>query len=90
MKVISKEILSENKPKWKFDKGLNLQNQLRLVGKEKTGHPVYEFIGTDTFSDEWNERRRYEVEAGRDEEPQLFQPLYDVINDSSLPENVSI
>jgi hypothetical protein len=87
---ISKELLSKRSPTVAFPKGLNLQNMVREIGKEKNGHRVYEFIGVDTFSDEWNQRRRYEVEAGRDEEPQLFQAVYSIVNDASLPENISI
>lgn len=89
-KFISKEILSKQSPTIAFPRGLNLQDQVREIGKGKNGHRVYEFIGVDSFSDEWNQRRRYEVNAGRDEEPQVWQPIYSAVNDASLPENINI
>lgn len=51
---------------------------------------VAEFIGQGDFGSAWRERTRYEVDAGRDEEPLLFQPVYQVVTDMNLPEIVKI
>ena len=42
------------------------------------GHRVYEFIGTDSFGTQWADRQRYEIDAGRDEEPMVYTPIYDI------------
>lgn len=90
MKFLSKELLHEKKPKVSFPPHLQLRDHVREVGKAKGGHLIYEFVGTDTFSSEWNERRRYEIDAGRDEEPLLYEPVYDIVQDASLPRLVDI
>lgn len=85
-KFISKATLQEMKPKLEFDKGFDLRNVTR-DGKDGV---IAEFIGTGDFAAAWNERRQYEINAGRDQEPILYTPLYDVITDASLPEVVTI
>ena len=42
------------------------------------------------FSAQWFERQRYEVDAGRDQEPLLYTPIYNEVSDPSLPRNVAI
>lgn len=90
-KILSKASLAKDKPKIAFPKGLRLSDHLREIrdggGSNKR---IYEFIGSDTFSDEWNQRQQFEVDAGRDEEPILYTPVYDIINDPNLPEVVNI
>jgi hypothetical protein len=54
------------------------------------GQRVYEFIGTDDFGPSWYERVRYEVDAGRLRVPTLYEPIYDIVVDSGLPETQSI
>lgn len=89
--IVSKATLAEQKPKIAFPKNFRLSDHLREIrdggGANKR---VYEFLGSDNFSDEWNQRQQFEVDAGRDEEPILYTPLYDVINDPNLPEVVNI
>jgi hypothetical protein len=63
---------------------------VREIGTQPSGHRIYEFVGTDSFGAEWQQRQSYEVNAGRDEEPLLYQPLYDIVSDSSLPKNVDV
>lgn len=87
-KVYSRELLTKDKPKIAFPAGLRLRDHIREL--RSVDGTIFEFIGSDSFSSEWNERRRYEVDAGRDEEPLLFGPIYDSINDASLPRNVPI
>ena len=88
IKVYSKDALAQHKSKVAMPADLRLRDHVREA-RTQNG-VVYEFIGTDSFGSEWNERRRYEVDAGRDEEPILYTPIYDVINDSNLPKNVSV
>jgi hypothetical protein len=88
MKVITRDRLSVQKPNVPFPEGLQLNQHLREI--ERRGeNQVYEFIGTDTFSAEWNTRRQYEIDAGRDEEPILYEPIYRIVSDASLPRNVT-
>jgi len=89
-KFISRELLSKDKAKISFPRGLRLQDHLRETGRQSNGGHIYEFVGTDSFGVEWQQRQRFEIDAGRDEEPLLYQPLYDVVSDSSLPKNVPI
>jgi len=51
---------------------------------------VAEFVGQGDFNAAWRERTYYEVDAGRDEEPTLFQPIYNVVTDANLPQIVKI
>jgi hypothetical protein len=88
IKFLSREMLSKNKPKIAFPQDLRLQEHVQAV--QQNGQHIYEFIGTDSFGTQWNERRRYEIDAGRIEEPLLYQPIYDIIADATLPKNVSV
>lgn len=51
---------------------------------------VAEFIGTADIQAQWFERQRYEVEAGRDEEPLLYPAVYSVVTDMNLPRAINI
>lgn len=88
---ISKAVLARDLPKIAFPKDLKLSDHLReMRSGQSGGGRVYEFIGSDSFSDEWTQRQQFEVDAGRDEEPILYTPIYDTVNDSNLPEIVNI
>ena len=54
------------------------------------GQTVYEFIGSDDFGAEWYERTRFEVDAGRQRVPILYEPIYDIVVDAGLPETLNI
>src|SRR5687768_14849262 len=88
VKIISRDLLSKSKERIPFPAGLNLRDHVREIGQGMGGHRIYEFMGTDSFGAEWQQRQRYEVDAGREEEPILYTPLYDIVSDSSLPKNV--
>ena len=90
IKLYSKDLLARSKEKIPFPRGFRMEDHVRELGKQPDGHHVYEFIGTDSFGAEWQTRQRYEVDAGRDEEPVLYEPLYDIVEDSTLPKNVSV
>lgn len=87
VKIFSRELLKKEKPKVAFPRGLRMRDHVRETAGS---NHVYEFIGTDSFGKEWNERRRYEINAGREEEPILYTPLYDTISDATLPKNVPV
>lgn len=88
--VYSKAALARSREKASFPANLRLQDHMREVQVMPDGHHVYEFVGTDSFGAEWSQRQRYEIDAGRDEEPIVYTPLYDIVSDSSLPKNVSV
>lgn len=88
VKVIAKDLLQKSKPKIEFNDDFDIRKHVRKA--QVNGKSVHEFIGTDDFSSAWYERQRYEVEAGREEEPILYTPFFDTVVDPSLPRNVSI
>jgi hypothetical protein len=90
IKIWSRDLLYNSKPHVVFPPRMQLRDHIREIGQGQNGHRIYEFIGTDTFGAEWQTRQRYEVDAGRDEEPLLYLPLYDVVSDASLPKNVDV
>lgn len=90
MKLYSRDLLAKSKPSIPFPPGLQLAQHMRELNKQPDGHHVYEFIGTDNFGPEWTKRQQYEIDAGRDEEPLLYQPLYDIVSNSGLPKNVDV
>lgn len=51
---------------------------------------VAEFIGTKDFDAAWFQRQRYEIDAGRDEEPLLYQGIYAITTDAGLPQVIKI
>lgn len=88
MKIFSKDLLAKQRDKIAFPRGLRLTDHVREMRQD--GQRVYEFIGTDTFGAEWNDRRRYEVNAGREEEPILYTPIYSETRDANLPRLLDI
>lgn len=90
MVITSRDLLKKNWAKSQFPANFRLADHVREVGKQQNGHRVYEFMGTDSFSSEWTQRQRFEVNAGRDEEPILYTPIYDEVRDSNLPKNVTV
>lgn len=88
MKFISKERLAQEKPRVAFPNNLRLTDHVREM-RGGNGR-VFEFVGSDSFGSEWNERRRYEVDAGRDLEPLLYPAVYSEIRDANLPEVVPV
>lgn len=88
--VISKEtMLKPSKPYWQFEDDFDIKEHIK-TRKNADGNTVAEFIGTDSFASDWYERQRFEVDQGRDREPLIYQEIYDIVVDASLPRNVSI
>lgn len=90
LKFVSREMLTKQRAYAEFKAGLKLSDHLREVEKLANGHRVYEFVGTDTFGVEWNRRQFYEVDAGRQEEPILYLPIYTELRNAGFPKNVSV
>jgi hypothetical protein len=88
MKFISKELLQNKRPVWEYGEGINLKEHMRTY--RQGNQTVAEFISSGQFADEWYERQRYEVDAGRDEEPLLYLPLYSVVESADLPKVVKV
>jgi hypothetical protein len=66
----------------------NLADHIR----ETPGHKdhVAELISTGSFGANWYQRVRYEVDAGREEVPLVYQPIYDITDDPTLPRTIPI
>src|SRR5690554_5565639 len=93
LKLVTKADLRQERPVRGWKKTPVLAEHVRQVQIAGTnGNPriVHEFVGTDDFAAAWYERQRYEVDAGRDEEPILYTPLYQIIEDETLPRNVPV
>lgn len=89
VKFVSKEIILADqnpKPVWEFTDGFDL----RKITKSGAGNVIAEFIGTGDFAAQFHERRQYEVDAGRELEPLLYQSFYDITTDATLPQVVPI
>ncbi|RMH11470.1 MAG: hypothetical protein D6698_16350 [Gammaproteobacteria bacterium] len=89
VKFVSREIIlsrHEPTPLWEFADGFDL----RKVTKPGRGAVIAEFIGTGDFASQWNERRRYEVDAGRENEPLLYESIYNIVVDPNLPQIVPV
>jgi hypothetical protein len=78
-------------PKRKFPDGFDIRNHVKPASQDLAQQGVLaEFIGTGNFGAEWNERRRYEVYAGRDQEPELWRAIYVETQDSTLPQVIPV
>lgn len=87
--VIAKELLMKDREPMRFKDGTDLRHHMRIVEQGMNG-TVVEFIGTDNFNKAWYERQRYEVDRGRDQEPLLYQSIYEITTDPTLPRNVPV
>lgn len=90
IQIYNKAQLAKSKPTIPFPRGFDLNDHLHLKEQLPNGHRIYEFIGTDTFGTEWQQRQYFEVNAGRDEEPLVYTPIYDITSSADLPKNVDI
>lgn len=86
-----KSLLAEERPQMGFKADVKLKEHMRANNTDLSGKSaVYEFIQPEDFGVAWTTRQRYEVDAGRDSEPLLYQPLYDIMEDESFPSAVQI
>lgn len=90
LQIITKEtLLQPSKPTLRFKDGFKLSDHVRSV-PDGRGGIVSEFIGTDDFNVAFYNRQRYELDAGRDLEPILYDRLYSITQDPTLPRNVPV
>lgn len=66
----------------------NLTDHIRLTAGNK--EHVAELISTGNFGANWYQRIRYEVDAGREEVPLVYQPIYEITDDPTLPRTIPI
>lgn len=93
-KFISQEKILERRmpdgppPVREFADGVRLQDHINVQKNDK--QVVAEFIGNDNFSQDFITRQEYEVDAGRQMVPELYQEVYDVQRNSNFPKIVEI
>lgn len=94
VKLITKELNQRTRPSVAVSKDLKLSEHMRQVNSIADGkggtYPVWEFVGTTDFGTEWNNRQQYEIDAGRDEEPLLYESLYETSVNPNFEKNVTI
>jgi hypothetical protein len=73
----------------KWPKKFDFENHINLKGGND-GKTVAEFVGSDDFASQFYTRQQYEIDAGRDEVPLLYQSIYNVIEDANLPKTVNL
>jgi len=86
--VMSKARLQQDKPVMEA-KNVDLSQRVKTFGGGG-GNIIGEFIGNDNFAKQFYQRQKYEIDAGRDQEPILFTPIYNTITDANLPETFEI
>jgi len=85
---VDKSTKAESWGKSSFKEGFNINSELRIV--QRGGVATAEFLGTGDFANAFFERQRYEVDAGRASEPLLYDQIYSITQDDTLPRLVSI
>lgn len=88
-KFVSDATLKKNKPVAQFKEGFRFENHMRF-DRDNEGRPIGEFLSTADISNQFFTRQEYEVEAGRQEVPLLYEGIYDVMVDANLPKTVEI
>lgn len=87
--IRAKETLIKEHAKRTFPKDFKFSDIAKVVSKSNEPM-VMEFVGTGDFASQWTERQQYEVNAGLDMEPTVYEPIYDITEDANLPESVVI
>lgn len=88
LRFITKETLQKHLPRASARGDVDLRKHVRATSG--SAGLVLEFVGAGDFADAFYQRQRYEVDAGRDEEPILYRTLYDEIVDPNLPKEIPI
>jgi hypothetical protein len=87
--IHSKALLAQRREPIEIPAKLDIRDHIKEMAPENR-KLVYEFIGNDDFGTEWVTRQRYEIDAGRDQEPILYTPLFNIVRDASLPKIIPI
>lgn len=97
IQVFSKALLEKTRPTASINemrdatgkvREFNLRDHVRPIGGGSG--IVAEFIGNDSFAKQFYQRQRYEIDAGRDQEPLLYLPIYNSITDPTLTELIDV
>lgn len=75
-------------PNMQMGENFKLEDHIKQV--DGSGPYLGEMLGTGNFAAEWKSRTYYEFNAGRDEEPLIYDEIYDVKRDSTLPKIIDI
>jgi hypothetical protein len=86
--IITRESLAQEREVVAWPQGFRFEEHVKL--HSQGGVTVAEYVGASSFADEFYERQLYEVDAGRAEEPLLYLPIYNVIQDGNLPEVINV
>ena len=89
VKILSKDLLSVDHPVWKYEEGFRLSEQFGASHLDN-GKFVREILQPEDFGTGWTTRQRYEIDAGRDMEPLLYQPFYQLMPDGNYGSTVTI
>lgn len=88
IQVYSQATLAKRLPSVEWPEGVRLNEQ--ITTRKQGQHTVAEFIGARDFAAEFYERQQYEVDAGREEVPLLYEPIYNTIRDANLPKTINV
>lgn len=90
VKLLTKESLAVRREPRGFKPGVKLSEHFRPAQVDGNGRFVMEIVQPEDFGAAWTTRQRYEIDAGRDEEPILYEPLYNTIRDENFGSSVSM
>ena len=86
--IVSKAGLAKKSPHWEFSEGVDLREHIQ-TSRTQNG-VVAEFIGTGDFGRDFIRRQEFEVDAGRDAEPILYETIYNPVVDANLTKHIDI
>lgn len=91
-RIVMQSLESGIIPHAQYPEGFDIRQYVRTKeqGANVPAGVIAEFVGTGNFASQFYERMRYEVDAGRDEEPLLYLPIYAQTIDASLPRMIKI
>jgi len=91
VEFISSESRAKSSAYASFAEGVKLAEHIKMSGNRNSeGTPILEFVGTGDFPAAHFIRQRYEVFAGREEEPEIWRDIYTDIPMPDAPKNVSV
>lgn len=77
-------------PQLQYAEDFNFKKHIDFSARDRGTGIIGEFISTGDFDANFITRQRYEVDAGRDLEPLLFQSIYDVQENAAFPRTMNI
>lgn len=77
------------KPRMMLAEGVDLRKEIRVTPTSNKQN-IAEFIGSKDFPKEFRTLQQYELDAGRDSEPLLYNSIYRTVTDPNLPQFIPI